>query len=438
MENNKIIVGLDVGTTKVIALVGKTNDHGDVEILGMGESISEGVVQGVITNLDKTVLAINHAIQEAEESTGIDIQVVHVGIGGRHIRSSVHHGSLTLEKRDQEITIADIEHLRNDMYKILLPPGKEIIHVVPQDYIVDYETGIKDPVGMAGVRLEANFQIITARTSAIQNIHKCLKRANLKMAALMLEPLAASLAILSEEEKEAGICLIDIGGGTADMAIFHDGILRHTAVIPFGSQSINNDLKACFQLLDYQAELIKKQFGNAIPSLANPAELVTIPGLRNRPPKEISLLALSHIIEARMQEIIAFTFNEIIQAGYLNKLAAGIVITGGGAQLQSIKILFEKITNIATRVGIPHERIVNNDFKKNLQNPAFSTAVGLVLSGFYSLDHREQFKDLTHTQSMIGNAKKTKKKESQPGDFFKRIINKTKGLLIDDYESPLQ
>ena len=436
MEHEKIIVGLDIGTTKVLALVGKKDIHGKLDILGMGQAISEGVIRGVITNLDKTVIAIKQAIKQAEETSGIDIRVVNVSLAGRHIKSNVQHGSITRERSDEEITVADVFRLNKDMYKILIPPGNEIIHVMPQDYMVDYEEGIKDPVGMTGVRLEADFQIITAQVNSIHNIHKCTKRADLEISKLILDPLASSLAILNEEEKEAGICLVDIGGGTIEIVIFYDSIIRHTATIPFGSNTITTDIKSGFQIMEYQAEDLKKQFGKAMVEESTIEEVISIPGLRNRPSKEVSIQNLCLIIEARMEEIIELVNAEIITSGFQNKLAAGIVLTGGGSQLRSLKKLFEYITGLDTRLGHINDLLVK-DHIEELKNPSFATAIGLVLAGFQNLDYREN--TYQNTKTIFRNhSKQVLKKEKQSMDLFRRLLNKTKGLLIDDYEDQSQ
>jgi cell division protein FtsA len=430
MEQEKIIVGLDIGSTKVLALVGKQNSHGRLELLGMGQAASEGVARGVITNLDKTVVAIKQAIKQAEESSGIDIRIVHVGIAGRHITSSMYHGSITREDTEEEITLEDVHRLTKDMYKILTPPGSQIIHVIPQSYTVDYEAGIKDPVGMAGIRLEADFHIITAATNAINNIYKCTQRAGLEVAELILEPLAASLATLSDEEKEAGVCLIDIGGGIVNIAIFHDGILRHTAIIPLGGHSITADIKVGLQVMEYQAELLKKQFGKAIVEETTPQEVISIPGLRNRPPKEVSLRHLAQIIEARVEEIIELVHNEIITSGFHNKLAAGIVITGGGSQLPSLKKLVEYVTGLDNRLGYPND-LVARDHLEEIKNPAYATGIGLVLAGF-------QESEASKESANRNNSKQSLKKEKQRQHFLKKFLHRTKGLLIDDYEEQSQ
>lgn len=428
MENDKIVVGLDIGTTKICAVVGRKNQFGKLEVLGMGKAESDGVIRGIVTNIDKTVNAIEKAVREAEEQAGIDIRVVNGGIAGQHIRSSIHHGSITRTSNDDEITIEDVNRLSNDMYRIVIPPGSEIIHVMPQDYTVDYEEGIKDPVGMSGVKLEADFHVITAQTNAINNINKCVRKAGLEIENLILEPLASSLAVLSDEEKEAGICLIDIGGGTTDIAIFHDNIIRHTAVIPFGGNIITSDIKQGCMVMQHQAELLKTKFGKAIAEEASPNEIVSIPGIRNRAPKEISVKNLAHIIEARMEEIIELTHAEIINSGFENRLAGGIVITGGGGQLSCLKQLVEYMTGMDARIGYPNEHLGRSKIDL-IKSPMFATTVGLVLSGFKALDEREN--RYQEAKAVVRNGGK---KKEITGDFFTKILNKTKGLLIDDLD----
>jgi len=426
---DKIIVGLDIGTTKICVIVGKKNEYGKLEILGMGKAVSDGVIRGIVTNIDKTVRAIEKAIAEASEQSGIEINVVNVGIAGQHIKSAVHHGGITLENSDDEITIEDIARLTSDMHRIVTPPGSEIIHVMPQDYIVDYEDGIMDPVGMTGVKLEADFHIITAQTNAINNINKCVKKAGLTIENLILEPLASSLSVLSDEEKEAGVCLVDIGGGTTDVAVFYDNIIRHTAVIPFGGNIITSDIKQGCMVMEHQAELLKTKFGKAIAEEASPNEIVSIPGLRNRPPKEISIKNLAHVIEARMEEIIELVHTEIITSGFHKKLAAGIVVTGGGSQLTNLSQLFEYMTGLDTRIGYPNEHLGKSKVD-SAKSPMYATTVGLVLSGFKALDIREtRYKEFAPAGE--------KKKMKQGNKFFSNILEKTKGLLIDDFDDKM-
>lgn len=429
MEQEKIVVGLDIGTTKICAIVGRKNEFGKLEVLGMGKAESEGVVKGIVFNIDKTVYAIEKAIKEASDQSGVDIRVVNVGIAGQHIRSFIQHGGITRQSKDDEITVQDVERLTQDMYRMVVPPGNQIIHVMPQDYMVDYEEGIKEPVGMSGVRLEADFHIITAQTNAINNINKCVRRAGLEIQDLILEPLASSLAVLSEDEKEAGVCLIDIGGGTTDIAIFYDNIIRHTAVIPFGGNIVTNDIKQGLMVLPQQAEQLKTRFGKAIAEEASPNEIVSIPGIRNRPSKEISVKNLANIIQARMEEIIEMAHAEIISSGFENKLGGGIVITGGGALLANLKQLVEYMTGLDTRIGYPNEHLGKSKMDA-IKSPMYATAVGLVLAGFRSLDERED--RIRESREQNRTAKTVKRTTSR--NFFNDILTKTKSLLIDDLD----
>lgn len=432
MEENDIIVGLDIGTTKICAIVGRKNEYGKLEVLGMGKAVSDGVIRGIVTNIDKTINSIKKAVTEAEEQSGIDVRVVNVGIAGQHIRSSVHHGAIMRDSIDDEITVEDINRLTNDMYKIMIPPGSEIIHVMPQDYTVDYESGINDPVGMSGIRLEADFHIITAQTNAINNINKCVKRAGLEIENLVLEPLASSLSVLSEEEKEAGICLVDIGGGTTDVAIFHENIIRHTSVIPFGGNIITNDIKDGCNVLNHQAEQLKTRFGQALAEMANANEIVSIPGLKNREPKEISVKNLASIIEARMEEIIEMVHTKIITSGFENKLGGGIVITGGGSQLVGVKQLFEYMTGLDARVGFPNEHLGKSKVETT-KSPMFATSVGLVLCGYKALDDRDNHRVQDEAKSFKEYDRR--KKQGVSDGILKKILEKTKGILIDDIEN---
>ncbi|MTI31836.1 cell division protein FtsA [Xanthovirga aplysinae] len=433
MQKDKIVVGLDIGTTKICAIVGRKNEYGKLEVLGMGKAPSDGVIRGIVTNIDKTVTAIRRAIDEAERTSGINIRIVNVGIAGQHIKSSMHHGSITRTTAGDEITIDDIKRLTDDMHRIVTPPGSEIIHVMPQDYVVDYEDGIKDPVGMSGVKLEADFHVITAQTNAINNVNKCVKRAGLEIDELIFEPLASSLSVLNDEEKEAGICLVDIGGGTTDVAIFYDNIIRHSAVIPFGGNIITSDIKQGCLVMEKQAEMLKTQYGKALAAEGNHNEIVSIPGLRNRPPKEISLKNLAYIIEARMEEIIEAVHTEIIASGYQNQLAGGVVITGGGSQLQYVKQLFEYMTGMDARIGHPNEHLGKSKIEA-VKSPMYSTTVGLVLAGFKALDDREDNYRKKREERQFEEPEKPTKKESKGSSIFQSILEKTKSILIDDVD----
>jgi cell division protein FtsA len=388
------------------------------------------VDRGIVTNIEKTVHAIQKAVEDCSNMADVNIVEVIVGIAGQHIQSKIMHGSIMRQPTEDEITVEDVQRLSADMHNIVVPPGNSIIHVMPQDYTVDYEGGIKDPVGMAGTRLEADFHIITAQTTAIHNINKCVKKASLESKQLILEPLASSLSVLSDEEKEAGVCLVDIGGGTTDIAIFYENIIRHTAVIPLGGNIITADIKEGCMLMQNQAELLKTRFGKAIAEEANPNEIVSIPGLRNRPPKEISIRNLASIIQARMEEIIEIVQNEIMQSGYYKKLAGGIVITGGGSQLQCISQLFEYMTGLDSRIGFPNEHLGKSVIEE-VKSPMYATSVGLVLAGFKALDNREEGylkrKANTGVKPSI-----TVKREAIANNFFKGITDRLKTLISDD------
>ncbi len=427
MEHEKIVAGLDIGSTKVLVMVGKKNDDGQLDILGIGEAPSTGVVSGVITNLDKTIHAIQQALKQAEENSGIDIRVINVGISGRHITSSIHHGSITREHTEDEIRLADVHRLTKDMYKILTPPGSQIIHVIPQSYTVDYAAGIQDPIGMEGIRLEADFNIITASTNAIKKIHKCTQRAGVETIDLFLSPLAASLAMLTDEEKEAGVCILDIGGGVVNMAIFHDSILQHTANIPIAGNSITTDIKVGLQTMEHQAELLKIKFGRAIAEETTLEEMINIPGVGNFSTRNISLHNLTQIIEARLEEIIALVHQEIIISGFHNKLVAGIIITGGGAQLTSLTKFIKYMTGIDTRIGAPNHLFAKAQIEM-INNPAYAICLGLLLAEFQQA--AQDSRPLMKT-----NSPQKVKKEKQY--FFKKILHKTKGLLIDEHEEYL-
>jgi cell division protein FtsA len=341
------------------------------------------------------------------------------------------------ESPDEEITENDIRRLGNDMHRIVIPPGDEIIHVMPQSYMVDDEHEIKDPVGMAGTRLSADFHVITAQIGAINNIKKCVQKSNLEIVELVLEPLASSLSVLEEDEKEAGVVLVDIGGGTTDVAIFYEGVIRHTAVIPLGGNIITQDVKEGCKLMYNQAEQLKIKFGRAIATEANSNEIISIPGLRNRPDKEISVKNLAYIIEARMKEIIEFVYSEISQTGLENRLTGGIVITGGGSQLQNCKQLFEYVTGMDVRIGYPNEHLGKGRVDA-VKSPMYATAVGLVLVGFHSYEFAatssKDKKEVMVSQKGTDRQEVSNLKKTGFNDFFVRILEKTKGLLMDDFD----
>jgi cell division protein FtsA len=390
MEAQNISVGLDIGTTKIVAMIGRKNEYDKLEILGIGKSKSLGVHRGVVNNITQTIQSIQQAVLESESDSGLKIREVTVGIAGQHIRSLQHSDYITRENSELVINEEDIDRLINQVHKLVMLPGEEIIHVLPQDYKVDGQAEIKEPIGMYGERLEANFHVVVGQVSSIRNIGRCVQTAGLELDGITLEPLASANAVLSQEEKEAGVALIDIGGGTTDLAVFKDGIIRHTAVIPFGGNVITEDIKEGCSIIEKQAELLKIKFGSAWPGENKENEIVSIPGLRGRDPKEITLKNLSKIIHARVVEIIEQVYVEIKNYGHeeqKKKLIAGIVLTGGGSQLKHLKQLVEYITGMDTRVGYPNEHLAG-DSDSDITSPMYATAVGLVMDSLMRQEKR--------------------------------------------------
>lgn len=425
MSTSEIVVGLDIGTTKIAAIVGRRNEHGKIEILGTSKTESIGVTRGVVSNIVNTVESIQKVIEEAEQKSGVNIRQVNIGIAGQHIKSLQHRGSIMRNSLEDEITKADIQKLIANMYKLVMQPGERIIDVIPQEYIVDKEQGVKNPIGMSGICLEANFHIITGQISAAKNIERCAERAGLEVNELILEPLASAEAVLSEEEKEAGVALVDIGGGTTDIVIYYDKKVRHTAVIPFGGKVITQDIKEGCTIIERQAEALKIKFGSALASENSDDEIVSIPGLRNRPPKEISLKNLASIIQARVVEIIDHVYYEIKHSGYEEKLIAGIVLTGGGAMLKHIAQLVEFQTGIDTRIGYPNEHLASNSVE-DLASPIYATGVGLVIKGIKEAEENEE-------QSNPAPAVAPKiEQEEEKGSLFDKFFQKGKRWFDDE------
>jgi cell division protein FtsA len=437
MNKDNIVVGLDIGTTKICAIVGKQNEYGKINILGLGKAESNGVERGVVNNIDMTVEAIRLAVEEAEKQSGVDIQVVHVGIAGEHIRSAQHKGIITLDNPDREITAQDVERLHADMFKIATPPGDEIIHVLPQEYTVDGNRGVKHPVGMSGVRLEGNFHIITGQSGAANNIYKCVRKAGLEAIELVLEPLASSAAVLSEEEMEAGVCLVDIGGGTTDIAIFADKIIRHTAVIPFGGNTVTNDIFRGCHIMRRHAEELKVKFGSALSAAVREDEIISLISLKDRSPKQIHKRMLASLIEARMKEIMEFVAAEVHASGYLDSLVGGIVLTGGGSQLSHMKQLAEHVTGMDARIGSPGEHLAQG-LVAEVNHPIFATGVGLVIHALQNEPLSEDRIQMTpeprqSQQTRVAESKQpnltpTEPKAPRPG-FLDKVKNWFEGHL---------
>lgn len=432
-KNSPIVVGLDIGTTKICAIVGRRSEYGKIEVLGIGKAESAGVTRGVVSNIQKTVQGIVSAVEDASTQSNVDIKVVNVGIAGQHIKSLQHRGILTRKDLNTEIQKTDIDKLVADMYKLVMPPGEEIIHVLPQEFTVDNEPGIKDPIGMAGVRLEANFHIISGHVSAVRNIIKCVNNGGLEADDLILEPLASSEAVLSDEEKEAGVVLVDIGGGTTDIAIFHEGIIRHTAVIPFGGNSVTEDIREGCSVMRNQAELLKTRFGSALAEENKDNEIICVPGLKGREPKEISAKNLAYVIQARMEEIIEHVYYEIKSSGYEKKLIAGIIITGGGAQLKHLPQLVEYVTGLDCRVGYPNEHLAKNEVLPKgtydeLKSPMYATSIGLLIKGIQATEEvlEKQDGDLKEEKPRMIEEEKT------GFGLFDKLLKKGKEFIKDD------
>ena len=384
-KKEQYVAAIDIGTTKIVAIVGKKNENWKIEILGLSKALSKGVKRGVVLNIEETVNAIQTTVEDVQKRSGILFSEVFVGIAGQHIKSMKNRGYIMREAYDDEIKKEEVFKLIEDMHKIHIDIGEEIIHVIPQNFIVDNETGVKSPIGMCGRRLEANFHIVIGQVAAAKNIEKCIRKANLIVKDMILEPLASSDAVLTDDEKEAGVVLVDIGGGTTDVAVYYDNIIRHTAVIPFGGNVVTKDIKEGCAILQRHAEQLKIQYGSALGDIAPEDKVVSIPGISGREPKEISFKSLAYIIQSRMEEIIDAINFEIQNSGYADKLAAGVVITGGGAMLKHLPQLMKFKTAMDVRIGLPNEHLAGSA-KNEINQPMYATSVGLIMRGFEYLE----------------------------------------------------
>lgn len=376
-ENERIVVGLDIGTTKVCAVVASINHQNRIHILGVGKAPSEGLNRGVVVNIDKTVNAIKTAIKQAELASGIEVNSVNVGIAGDHIRSIRSKGVITISNKDKEITVQDVERILKDCQQIMLPPDQQILHVIPQEFVVDGQDGITDPIGMSGMRMEAEVHIITGLVSAAKNLYRCVERAGYHVADIILEPLASSYAVLDDEEKEAGVVLVDIGGGTTDLAVFQENTIRHTAVIAIAGKKVTDDIKIGLSVLEDQAQTLKHKHGECFVDMISNDESITIPGIAGRPPKEITKSILAKIIQARMEEILEIIAIEVKRSGYADSLSAGIVITGGGSLIKNICPLANEVLGMDAKIGRPLG--LAGGLIEEVNSPIYATSVGLVL-----------------------------------------------------------
>ncbi len=424
-KNEKIVAAIDIGTTKIVSIVGRKNEHGKLEVLSLSKAPSKGVKRGVVQNIEETVNAIRSTIEDVQSKSGVIFSEVFVGIAGQHIKSIRNRGYINRTSDEGEITKQDIRQLLEDMRNIPIDVGEEIIHVLPQNFIVDHETGVKNPVGMSGRRLEGNFHIVIGKVASARNIEKCVNRVGLEIIELILEPLASSEAVLTDDEKEAGVVLVDIGGGTTDVAVYYDNVIRHTAVIPFGGNVVTHDIKEGCSILNRQAESLKVQYGSALGDIAPADRVVTIPGISGREPKEISFKNLAYIIQSRMEEIIDAVSFEIQNSGFLEKLSAGIVLTGGGALLKHLPQLVKFRTGMDVRIGLPNLHLAG-EVDEEINQPMYSTSIGLVLKGFEYSSPDEN---------------KKKVKEEIPIDLIEENIfeeeGKNKRSLFDKFKNTL-
>jgi cell division protein FtsA len=388
-----IIVGLDIGTTKIAAIAGRKNEFGKLEILGFGRANSNGVQHGMVLNIDQTIKAIQTALENCYASNpNLPITEVYVGIAGHHIKSLQTRGDIVRQNTEEEIKQSEIDQLVNDQYKTYIPAGDQIIDVIPQEFTVDNFQNIPDPIGYSGVKVGANFHIITGDKNAIRNINRSVEKSGLITKDLVLQPLASAAAVMCDHDLEAGVAIVDIGGGTTDLAVFYEGILKHTAVIPFGGENITNDIKTGLGVLKTQAEQMKVQFGSALSEEAKSNAFITIPGLRGMAPKEISVKNLAGIIQARMSEIMDFVSYHLKQVGLDNRLLnGGVILTGGGSQLKHLIQLTEYVTGLNARIGYPNEHLAAGHIEE-LAKPMYSTCLGLILKGYNDYENkRKQF-----------------------------------------------
>jgi cell division protein FtsA len=373
-SDRSVVVGLDVGTSKVVALVGELAADGSVEVIGLGSQPSRGLKNGVVVNIESTVQSIQRAVEEAELMAGCEINAVYAGIAGSHVRSLNSHGVVAI--RDREVVQSDVDHVIEAAKAVAIPADQRILHVLPQEFIIDGQEGIRDPIGMSGVRLEAKVHIVTGADSAAQNIIKCVQRCGLTVEDIVLEQLASSFAVLTDDEKELGVCIVDVGGGTTDIAVFSGGAIRHTAVIPIAGDQVTNDIAVSMRTPTQYAEDIKIRYACALSQLANPDESIEVPSVGDRPARRLARQTLAEVVEPRYEELFNLIREELRRSGFEEIIAAGIVLTGGSARMEGAIDLAEEIFHVPVRLGIPQQ---GRGLTDAVRNPIYSTAVGLLL-----------------------------------------------------------
>lgn len=384
-DNSNMIVGLDIGTSKVVAIVGEVKADGSLNIVGIGSHRSRGLKKGTVVNIESTVESIQRAVEEAELMAGCRIHSVYAGIAGSHIRSMNSHGIVAI--RDREVTRADIDRVIDAAQAVAIPADQRVLHILPQEYIIDSQEGVKEPLGMSGVRLEAKVHLVTCAINAVQNIEKCIKRCGLQTEEIILEQLASSYAVLTDDEKELGVCMVDIGGGTTDIAVFTEGAIRHTGVIPIAGDQVTNDIAMALRTPTDNADEIKIKYACALTQLASAGEMIKVPGVGERPARELSRQALAEVVEPRYDELFTLVKAELQRSGYENLLAAGIVLTGGTSKMEGVIELAEEIFHMPVRIGMPQSVKGLADI---VRNPIYSTGVGLLLYGMRQVQQQER------------------------------------------------
>jgi cell division protein FtsA len=375
-STKNLLVGLDVGTSKIVAIVGEVSDNGEIEVIGLGSHPSHGLKRGVVVNIESTVQSIQRAVEEAELMAGCQINGVFAGIAGNHIRSLNSHGIVAI--RDKEVALGDVDRVIDAARAVAIPADQRIVHILPQEFIIDSQDGIKEPIGMSGVRLEARVHIVTGAVSAAQNIIKCVRRCGLEVDDIILEQIASSYSVLLEDEKDLGVCLVDIGGGTTDIAVFSEGAIRHTAVIPIAGDQVTNDIAVALRTPTQHAEEIKVKYACALAQLASAEESIEVPSVGDRPPRRLQRQTLAEVVEPRYEELLTLVHSELQRSGFEDMIAAGVVLTGGSAKMEGLAELAEEIFHAPVRIGVPHTVTGLADV---VRNPIYATGVGLLMFG---------------------------------------------------------
>ena len=374
--DKRMVVGLDIGTSKVVAIVGEVDEHGAIEVVGIGSHPSRGMKKGVVVDIESTVTAIQRAVEEAELMAGCQIHSVHVGIAGSHIRSMNSHGIVAI--KDGEVYRQDLDRVLDAAQAVAIPADQKVLHVLPQEYVIDNQGGIKEPLGMSGVRLEAKVHLVTCAVNAAQNIEKCIQRCGLEVDSIVLEQVASSYSVITQDERDLGVCLVDIGGGTSDIAIFTDGSIRHTGVIPIAGDQVTNDIAMALRTPTQHAEEIKIRYACALTQLAGPDQTIKVPSVGDRPPRDLSRQSLAEVVEPRYDELFTLIQSELRRSGFEELVPAGIVLTGGTSKMEGVVELAEEIFHMPVRVGSPQHASGLNDI---IRNPIYATAVGLLIYG---------------------------------------------------------